>query len=493
MRERFQPAKSKKDIYQEAYNASKEGGESFYPYSLVKDAIMALLVVGGIIAMALLVPPSLEPPADPTSTTYNPRPEWYFLFFFQLLKLFPGSMEALAAIVIPLIVLILLTILPFLDRGMDRRWSRRKRMITVGVLAALLFMALEVVGAASAPAQPAGEESREVQMGREVYQEINCAYCHTVNGVGGDLGPDLSGVGGTLEPEKIEKYLENPHVMVPATLHPKLLFTEEEMSALVSYLTTLGAEIEYTAAAPGLFSANCASCHMVGGQGGTLGPDLSAVGGHRSVNFLAAFTADPKTVLPGATMPAYKDVMTKDEINDVAAFLASQKGGSEDPDTGDAPDTGAEPDSGTPDATAALFKTNCASCHIFDGQGGTLGPDLSDIGQNRPIEFLAAFTTDPKSVQADATMPAYGGILTTDQIDAIADYLANPPAGTSGTVVIPDTGTATGPEIPHNLAYRKNCLTCHDIGGFRPFPDNHIGRNYEICQSCHQPAPNRYR
>lgn len=397
MKERSQPEKSKQEAYQQAYDASKEGGESFFPYTLVKDAIMALVVVGGIIALALLVPPTLEPPADPTSTTYNPRPEWYFLFFFQFLKLFPGSLEALAAIVIPLVVLVLLAILPFLDRGLERRWSRRKGMIVVGLAALCLFVALEVAGATSAPAQPAGEESREVQVGRDVYQDINCAYCHSIDGVGGNLGPDLSGVGAQLETDEVRVYLQNPSLMVPASLHPNLLFTEEEMDALVAYLMTLGATIEFTDAAPTIFAQNCTDCHRIGDEGGTLGPDLSAVGTHRSVNFLSAFTADPKTVLPGATMPAYRDVLTEAQIDDVAAYLASQRGKDVSP-----PDTGVTPP--VPDETTA-----------------------------------------------------------------------------------PDPDVATAPRVPHSLENRDDCLTCHAIGAFKPFPDNHVGRGVDNCLSCHQP------
>jgi sulfur oxidation c-type cytochrome SoxX len=364
MKERSEPEKSKKEVYQEAYDASKEGGESFFPYTLVKDAIMALVVVGGIIALAVLVPPTLEPPADPTSTTYNPRPEWYFLFFFQFLKLFPGSMEALAAIIIPLVVLALLALLPFLDRGLERRWSRRKGMIGIGLVAVILFVGLEVAGATSAPAQPAGEESREVQMGREVYQEINCAYCHTIDGVGGNLGPDLSGVGGQLGTDEIRVYLQNPNRMVPASLHPNLLFTEEEMDALVAYLVTLGATIEYSDQASIIFDQNCASCHMIEGQGGTLGPDLSAVGGHRSVNFLAAFTANPKAVLPGATMPAYKDVLSEAQISDIAAYLASQRGqGDATPPTSETPEPDVEVGTAPAVPHSLENREDCLTCH----------------------------------------------------------------------------------------------------------------------------------
>lgn len=455
MKERSQPEKSKKEAYQAAYDASKVGGESFFPYTLVKDAIMALLVVGAIVAMALLVPPTLEPPADPTSTTYNPRPEWYFLFFFQFLKLFPGSMEALAAIVIPLVVLMLLAILPFLDRGLERRWSKRKGMIFGGLAALTLFIVLEVTGATSAPAQPAGEESREVQLGRGVYQEINCGYCHSIDGTGGNLGPDLSGVGAQLGIEEIRGYLQNPNIMVPESLHPDLLFTEEEMDSLVAYLLTLGATIDYTDQAPLIFTQNCASCHMIDGQGGTLGPDLSAVGGHRSMNFLAAFTTDPKTVLPGATMPAYRDVLTKAQIDDVAAYLANQRG-----QNGGAPNTGGSPpEPGIPTAPpiphSLQDRTDCLTCHATEA----FKPyPVNHTG--RGVDNCLSCHQEGQTGTTPTTSPTGGTQPAGDDDDA--------------------------PKVPHPLEGQADCLVCHDTGAFKPFPDDHTGRKADICLSCHQ-------
>jgi sulfur oxidation c-type cytochrome SoxX len=325
MRPAFSPGKNKKEIYQEEYEASKKGGESFYPETLVRDAIVAFVVVAVVITLALLFPATTEPPADPTSTTYNPRPEWYFLFFFQFLKLFPGWLEPVAAVVIPGIALLILLLVPFLDRKYERRWSQRKYVITLGGLVLSVLIALEVMGAMSAPAVPAGEESKLVQEGREVYQEINCSYCHSINEVGGNIGPDLSTVGGELDRDSLIIYLQNPHAMIPATLHPKLLFTDEELDALVEYLLTLGASVSYTTEAATLYEEKCSSCHMVNGKGGTLGPDLSGIGERRSLGFLEAFTANPDSVLPGATMPAYKDSLTPEQIKDIAAYLYSLK------------------------------------------------------------------------------------------------------------------------------------------------------------------------
>ena len=307
-------------------DAPTEGTKRGLTETLVRDAIVAALLVAVIIALAIIIPVTIEPPADPTSTTYNPRPEWYFLFFFQFLKLFPGWMEPIAAAIIPLLALIVLALVPFLDRGLERRWSRRKPIIGVGVVAVLVLIALEVAGATSAPAIPAGEETLLVQTGREVYKEINCGYCHSIGGLGGNIGPALSDTGSRLSDEELITYLQNPHAMVPATLHPKLLFTDEELEALVAYLLTLGAPVSYSAEAPVLFGEHCASCHIIDGKGGELGPDLSTVGERRTINFIEAFTADPKSVLPGVGMPTFHDVLAPEQIRDIAAYLSSLRG-----------------------------------------------------------------------------------------------------------------------------------------------------------------------
>ncbi len=326
MKSPFPPQRSAKEVYKEHYTASKQGGEYFFPDTLVRDAIVALLLVVVIITLALIFPAHTEPPADPTSTTYNPRPEWYFLFFFQFLKLFPGWLEPVAAVIVPIVALVLLSLVPFLNRGLDRRWSQRKPIVGIGLLALAALVTLEIAGARSAPAKPAGEESRLVQTGRQVYQERNCSYCHSISGVGSSIGPDLKNIGGQLSQQQITTYLENPSVMAPATLHPKFLFTPEELQGLVSYLATLGAPANYSPQAAGLYQQYCSSCHLINGQGGTIGPDLSAVGALRSPTFLEDFITNPKSVLPGATMPSYRNTLTKEQVQDIAAYLYSQKG-----------------------------------------------------------------------------------------------------------------------------------------------------------------------
>ena len=79
---------------------------------------MACVVMLAIIVMSLMFGAELGPKADPTTTTYVPRPEWYFFFLFELLRVIkPASLVPVATIGVPTICMILLVLLPFFDRG----------------------------------------------------------------------------------------------------------------------------------------------------------------------------------------------------------------------------------------------------------------------------------------------------------------------------------------------------------------------------------------
>ncbi len=92
--------------YLEQYKKDKEKGVPFYPDVLFKDAVISLIIFLILIALAYFVGAPLEERADPADTNYTPRPEWYFLFLFQLLKYFPGQLEVIGVVVIPTLAII---------------------------------------------------------------------------------------------------------------------------------------------------------------------------------------------------------------------------------------------------------------------------------------------------------------------------------------------------------------------------------------------------
>ena len=94
-----------KRSYLERYKKAKEKGVPFFPDVIYKDAVVSLLVFLILLALVLFIGAPLEERANPADTTYTPKPEWYFLFLFQLLKFFPGNLEVFGVFFIPMIAL----------------------------------------------------------------------------------------------------------------------------------------------------------------------------------------------------------------------------------------------------------------------------------------------------------------------------------------------------------------------------------------------------
>src|SRR5690242_12442029 len=93
-----------KEQYLREYAVLKAQGKPFWPYAVTKDAIMACVVLAVIISMSLVLGAELGSKANPTTTTYVPRPEWYFFFLFEVLRVIkPTSLVPLATIGVPTI------------------------------------------------------------------------------------------------------------------------------------------------------------------------------------------------------------------------------------------------------------------------------------------------------------------------------------------------------------------------------------------------------
>src|SRR5437764_8588450 len=107
---------------------------------------MACIVMGVIIFMSIVLGAELGPKADPTSTTYVPRPEWYFFFLFELLRVIkPPALVFIATVGIPTVCMVLLILLPFIDRNPERHPFRRPvamlaAVITIGAMAYLTIL-----------------------------------------------------------------------------------------------------------------------------------------------------------------------------------------------------------------------------------------------------------------------------------------------------------------------------------------------------------------
>src|SRR4030066_1193489 len=106
-----------KQAYLEKYHQDKEHGVPFFPDIIFKDVVISFVIFLILIVLASRLGAPLEARANPADTAYTPRPEWYFLFLFQLLKYFPGKLEVVGGVLIPTLLIVLMIALPFIDRN----------------------------------------------------------------------------------------------------------------------------------------------------------------------------------------------------------------------------------------------------------------------------------------------------------------------------------------------------------------------------------------
>jgi menaquinol-cytochrome c reductase cytochrome b/c subunit len=209
----------------------------------MKDSIMAVFTLAVIILMAILFGAELGPKADPTTTTYTPRPEWYFFFLFELLRVVkPPELVFLATVGIPTVCLVLLLLLPFFDRGPERNPLRRPIATTAGIATIAAMAYLTVLGAlAGAPTEIELATKPQYEEGKEITASAGCLGCHKIGENGNTLGPDLTDIGDTLGRDAIARTLINPTPPMPSfealrDEHP------EQFDKLVEYVASLKSE-----------------------------------------------------------------------------------------------------------------------------------------------------------------------------------------------------------------------------------------------------------
>ncbi len=311
------------------YHHEKEAGESFYPFYLAKDAIAVLLALSVVMVLVFMYPAEIGEIADPASISYNPRPDWYFLFLFQALKYFPGSMESVAAVMLPGLALTILLAVPFFDRRMRQNPLDRPIATAFAISALTGVIALTVIGAQSPLLNPYVPELPTVVEGQRLFHTLNCAYCHSVNGRGSTIGPDLM-----LNPLKHDRtwiiaHLERPgEVVAPGHRTAMTGLLPNESADLFDYIEELQGGGPFSDKAPRLFYRNCGKCHTVAGHGGSKGPDLSGIGLVRSVSFIHRYIEDPKAIYSRSKMPGFlppEGKLTHVEIEEISRFLAHQR------------------------------------------------------------------------------------------------------------------------------------------------------------------------
>jgi menaquinol-cytochrome c reductase cytochrome b/c subunit len=207
---------NRKVRYETQHAAEVHEGHAFFPYAMFHDVVVNLIIVLMIVGMTVVWHATAGPinaahpngqngwlgalyeqQANPAVQSTEPRPEWYFLFLFELLRIFKTPAELiLATIIIPTIWMVLLVAWPFLDRGRDRRLSRRPWGVAIGLSVPAVLIALTIAGAI-APGVASGSNVTKVPAlnalpGAADISTAGCTSCHNFGAGGGNIGADLT-------------------------------------------------------------------------------------------------------------------------------------------------------------------------------------------------------------------------------------------------------------------------------------------------------------
>jgi ubiquinol-cytochrome c reductase cytochrome b subunit len=301
---------------------------AFFPSQAARDVTMVLLVTIALAAFAWHGAPPLEGPADPTDATYIPRPEWYFLGLFQLLKYFPGKWEVFGAMVVPGLAAGFLALLPWIDRGPDRDPRKRRLLIGAVAVGVAAVVGLTTLGWRDRPASAASGDTwslREIG-GRTFAQKLRCTRCHSETGI----SDPLEGLPSSRGPEWIAGHIADPEMIAPGMREPPAVIHEREAAAVVAYVRRASRDPypgypPLTEASAVVFARYCIGCHKIEGDGGTDGPDLTREGTKHDAATLRRWIADPEQVDPDAEMPSFGDRLTDAQLDAISAYLASRK------------------------------------------------------------------------------------------------------------------------------------------------------------------------
>src|ERR1700731_195423 len=239
----FRKAGAAGPVNEDAYHPKPEA-EPFYPRQVLMDLSLTALLIIGLGLLCFFVPIQLGPPANPADAQYIPRPEWYYLPIFQWLKYWRGSAAIVGVLVIPMVLVLAIIALPFLDRSVERRpW---KRPAAMGAYAFVVLMLIGLglrsqyldrhdSGVAQQLAKQRAEEDDYARKpfepelssaslvaanvtladpvaakGKTIFEGQSCNACHGDGGAGTVAAPKLIGIGTKFSPEQLAELFKHP-------------------------------------------------------------------------------------------------------------------------------------------------------------------------------------------------------------------------------------------------------------------------------------------
>jgi ubiquinol-cytochrome c reductase cytochrome b subunit len=311
--------------------------KKFFPEQVFRDTVAIFIGFCILFTLAVAVRVPLERLADPTDTTYIPRPDWYFLFLFQALKFFDGPLEVVGSIVLPGLATLALFLTPFIDHGVLRRVTKRITAIGIVVFAAIGWASLTAAAivttpkpteSAAEPGKPAWHQlSPEELSGLAYFRKENCKACHASAPGQKSIGGELVNASRHPIPWLIDHF-KNPAKMVPGSTMPPFPMPDDQLTALSKFVTKLTSENEHAlfstpddiVAGALLYQAkHCSACHQINGVGMKVGPALNGLAQRRQRDWVEKHFADPQKLVPGSSMPPYK--FDPADLNNITSYL----------------------------------------------------------------------------------------------------------------------------------------------------------------------------
>ncbi len=296
--------------------------KQFYPEQIYKDTVAVFVTFTVLFGLAVLADIPMEKVADPQDLSYVPRPEWYFLFLFETLKFFKGSWEVVGAVVLPTLAVIGLALVPFFDRGQVKRASQRFLAIGTVLALATIWSGLTVTAIMTTPHNDAANDTAVADgqadwsalpptalAGLYEFRQLDCAQCHNIASGDPKVGPELSTGMNRQAEDWMAQHFQDPSAsgQERGLSQPQV----QNLTALVTSLTPANGSAVANAPESPVYGAHvyasqqCTFCHLVNGEGQTVGPALNGVGQRRDGAWLTGHFRDPGAFVEGSTMPPY--------------------------------------------------------------------------------------------------------------------------------------------------------------------------------------------
>ena len=334
--------------------------------------------------------------------------------------------------------------------------------------------------------------------GASLYGESFCASCHATqnaagNVVGGDLGPELTGIGSKVKPEWLQAWLRNPHQYDPGTSMPRYRWTDQQVALLATFLenktnSDFTANVHLDPATPEQIAHGkklvaeygCAVCHQIRGvtKPDNFAPELSRIGskplaqlvfiaGMRQTlpDYLGTKIQHPRDFGPGLRMPQYTFTSAQVGALTTALLSLTDRSFTMPPQWQAA---APKPSQYQPAGHAGklMADLNCQACHRINGRGGDMAPDLSAEGSSVQRQWLNQFLANPNTLRPALIrrMPKFN--LSDSERAELTDYIATvyqvPGVDPDS---IPDSSSSPAMvEQGRQIFYSKYaCQSCHMV------------------------------